>query len=118
MEKLKQLIQALNGKHLEDIIVLDMKTQSSLYDFMVISTAKNDKIIAAVLRELKDLDATAEFKLKYIEGHNSREWVLADFGDIIVHVFNEEMRVKYNLERLWKDANKVEITGFLNHDLQ
>jgi len=113
MDKLKKLVRALDDKHLEQIVALDMRNHSALYDFMVISTAKNDRIISGVLRELKDLDAEPEFTLKYIEGHNGGEWVLADFGDIVVHVFNEEMRGRYNLEKLWGDANRIDVQGLL-----
>jgi len=114
LNKLKKLVMALDSKHLEDIVALDMRNHSPLYDFMVISTAKNDRIIAGVLRELKDLDADPEFTLKYIEGHHGGEWVLADFGDIVVHVFNEEMRVRYNLEKLWGDADRVAMEKLLD----
>jgi len=114
MEKLKKLVVALDDKHLEDIIILNMKNHSPLYDFTVIGTAKNDRITAGILREIKDLNAESEFKLKYIEGHDTGEWVLADFGDIIVHVFNEEMRTKYNLEKLWGDADRVDASEILN----
>ena len=113
MDKLKKLVKALDEKHLEQIVALDMRNHSALYDFMVISTAKNDRIISGVLRELKDLDAEPEFSLKYIEGHNGGEWVLADFGDMVVHVFNEEMRGRYNLEKLWGDADRVNVEGLL-----
>jgi len=113
MEKLQKLIVALDDKHLEEIVALDMRLHSALYDFMVISTAKNERIISAVLRELKDLDAEPEFDLKFIEGHNGNEWVLADFGDIVVHVFNDEMRTKYNLEKLWGDANRIDVAEML-----
>lgn len=114
LDKLKKLVVALDSKHLEDIVVLDMKNHTSWYDFMVVTTAKNERIISGVLRELKDLDAEPEFNLKYIEGHHGGEWVLADFGDIIVHVFNAEMRVKYNLERLWRDADQVTVSELLD----
>jgi ribosome-associated protein len=114
MDKLKKLVTALDSKHLEDIVALDMRNHSALYDFMVLTTAKNERIISGVLRELKDFDAEPEFDLKYIEGHSGGEWVLADFGDIVVHVFNEEMRVKYNLEKLWKDANRVAISELID----
>ena len=113
MDKLKKLVIALDSKHLEEIVVLDMRLHSALYDFMVISTAKNERIISGVLRELKDLDAEPEFDLKYIEGHHGGEWVLADFKDIVVHVFNEEMRGRYNLEKLWGDANRVDLAELL-----
>ncbi|MCL1989583.1 MAG: ribosome silencing factor [Defluviitaleaceae bacterium] len=114
MEKLKKLIVALDSKHLTDMVVLDMRKHSALYDFMVISTAKNERIIAGVLRELKDLDADPTFSLKYIEGHRNGQWVLADFGDIVVHVFNEEMRTKYHLEKLWGDAERVDFSAWLS----
>ena len=114
MEKFEKLITALADKHLEDIIALDMRNHTPLYDFMIIATAKNERIIAGVLRELKDLGAKPEFNLKYIEGHHTGEWVLADFGQMIVHVFNEETRIKYNLEKLWKDANQVAIGELIN----
>ena len=114
MEKLQKLAVVLDGAHLEDITILDMRKHSPLYDFMVISTAKNDRIITGVLRELKDLTAEVEFDLKFIEGHHGGEWVLADFGDIIVHVFNEEMRVRYQLDKLWGDAKRIGISELLD----
>ena len=113
LNKLKKLVKALDDKHLDEIVVLDMRSHSALYDFMVISTAKNDRIISGVLRELKDLNADPDFTLKYIEGHHGGEWVLADFGDIVVHVFNEEMRGRYNLEKLWGDAERIDVLGLL-----
>jgi len=113
MEKLKKLMMTLDEKHLADIMVLDMRLHSALYDFTVITTAKNDRIISGVLRALKDLTAEADFDLKYIEGHHGGEWVLADFGDVVVHVFNQEMRTKYQLEKLWKDAPQVDISQWI-----
>lgn len=114
MEKLKKLVVALDDKHLEDMVVLDMRNHSALYDFMVITTAKNERIISGVLRELKDVGAQPGFELKYIEGHHGAEWVLADFGDTVVHVFNEEMRAKYQLEKLWGDAPRLPLAEVLN----
>jgi len=114
MEKIKKLVTALDSKHLEDIIILDMRKHSPLYDFMVISTAKNDRIITGALRELKDLTIEREFDLKFIEGHHGGEWVLADFGDIIVHVFNEEMRTRYQLDKLWGDAKRIDVSELLS----
>ena len=113
LENLKKLIIALDSKHLEDILALDMRKHSSLYDFMVVSTAKNERIISGVMRELKDLDQLPDFKLKFIEGRNGGEWVLGDFGDTIVHVFNEEMRGHYNFEKLWKDADRLDVAEML-----
>ena len=113
MEKLKKLVAVLDATHVADIVVIDMRQSSPLYDFMVVTTARNERIIAAVLRELKDLGAEDEFTLKFIEGHTGGEWVLADFGDIIVHVFSEEMRTRYHLEKLWGDAQQIALSELL-----
>jgi len=114
IEKLEKLVRALDDKHVEKMIVLDMRKHSSLYDFMVVSTGKNDRIIAGALRELKDLNGEDGFTLKYIEGHGGGEWVLADFGDIVVHVFNEDMRQRVHIEKLWGDAKRIDLSGWLN----
>ena len=114
MEKLQTLVKALDSKHVADMVAIDMRKHASLYDFMIISTARNERIISGVLRELKDLGQTENFNLKFIEGHQGAEWVLADFGDMVVHVFNEEMRAKYQLDKLWGDASRVDIKAWLN----
>jgi len=114
MEKLKKLINALNDKHASDMVAINMQTHSPLYDFMVVTTAKNPRIISGILRELKDLGQEPEFDLKFIEGHTGGEWVLADFGDMVVHVFTEEMRLRYNLEKLWGDANRVDVEALID----
>jgi len=117
MEKLQTLVKALDSKHATDMVVIDMRKHAALYEFMVISTARNERIISGILRELKDLGQTDEFNLKFIEGHQGAEWVLADFGDIIVHVFNEYMREKYQLDKLWGDAQRINIKEWLNDEL-
>ena len=113
MERLTKLVQALDSKHVTDLVVIDMRKHSPLYDFMIVSTAPNPRIISGVLTELKAISKEPNFELKFIEGHNSGEWVLADFKHVIVHVFTQEMRDKYNLERLWKDADRISTEGMI-----
>ena len=113
MEGLNLLVSALDGKHVSDIVVMDMAGYSADYDYMIVTTARNERIISGVLRELKDLDGQADLSLKFIEGANSGEWVVADFGGYVVHVFSEEMRVKYNLEKLWASVSRVDVSELL-----
>ena len=113
MENLKHLIKALDEKHAEDIVILDMEKFSPLYDYMVITTAKNDRLADGIVRELKDLAQEKDFNLKQIEGQSHGQWVLADFGRIVVHVFTPETRVEYNLEKLWRDVPRIEAERLL-----
>ncbi|BEH91045.1 MAG: ribosome silencing factor [Turicibacter sp.] len=114
MEILAKFVKALDDKHADDIVVLDMKNHSPIYDYMIITTAKNDRLAQGIIRELKDLEGISELSLKHIEGAHHAEWVLADFGTIIVHVFTPETRLEYNLEKLWADVPRVNLEGMLN----
>jgi len=114
LENLKRLVKALDDKHAEEIMVLDMQKHSPIYDYMVITTAKNDRLAAGILRELKDMATETGLVLKRIEGANHGQWVLADFERIIVHVFTPETRMEYNLEKLWGDVPRIPIAGLLS----
>jgi len=114
LEKLKILVKALDEKHATEITVLDMQKHSPIYDYMVISTAKNDRVAAGILRELKDVASQSGLVLKRIEGAEHGQWVLADFERIVVHVFTPETRMEYNLEKLWRDVPRVSVEGLLN----
>ena len=113
LENLTTIVKALDAKHAEDIVVLDMQQFSPLYDYMVITTAKNDRLAAGILRELKDLEAETGLELKRIEGAHAAQWILADFGRVIVHVFTPETRLEYNLEKLWRDVPRLDVEGML-----
>ena len=113
MEMLKTIVKALDAKHAEDIVVLDMKSHSPIYDYMVITTAKNDRLAAGIVREIKDVAQDHDYDLKRIEGVGKSEWVLADLGVVVVHMFTEEARMEYNLEKLWRDLPKVSVEELL-----
>ena len=113
MENLKKIVKALEGKHADEITVLDMQKHSPIYDYMVITTARNDRLAAGILRELKDLAADSDLVLKRIEGAVHGQWILADFERIIVHVFTPETRMEYNLEKLWGDVPRVAVERLL-----
>ena len=91
-----------------DIVVLDMRGITPLYDFFVIATGNSRRQIHTLAEEI-DASMRAEGDRRLaIEGYESSKWVVQDYGDIVVHVFEPETREYYNLEDLWADAGRVD----------
>lgn len=109
-----ELVKVLDSKKAEDIRLLHTTEQTSLADYMVICTANSTTQIKtlseACEEELKKLGEPP----KNIEGRRGNTWVLLDFYSVIVHVFNQEARDFYDLERLWGDAESVDISDFIS----
>jgi ribosome-associated protein len=91
-----------------DIVVLDMRAITPLYDFFVLATGASRRQIHNIAEEL-DAQMTAEGEARLgIEGYESGRWVVQDYGDIVVHLFDQETRGYYGLDDLWADATKIE----------
>ncbi|MGN1318159.1 MAG: ribosome silencing factor [Lachnospirales bacterium] len=103
----KAAYKALDDKMAVDIKVLDIKGVSSLADYFVIASGNNPNQLRAMADEVDEQLFKAGFRLKHSEGMNSKNWILMDFGDIVVHLFNKEDRGFYNIERIWGDAKEV-----------
>ena len=89
--------------------MLDLREITSFADYFIICTGSNARQIQAICDEVGKQLAEAGEKPSSIEGFQNAEWVLADYGDYILHVFSEIARDYYDLERLWRDATKVPI---------
>lgn len=99
---------AADEKKGEDIQVLDLTGLSDVCDFFVIATGSNKRLVDAIVDEVEERVAKACGEHPFsIEGRDEREWVLMDYGSIIVHVFTPEARDYYRLEKLWGDAPVV-----------
>jgi ribosome-associated protein len=103
-------VRAAEAKQATDIVVLDLTAITSFADFFVICTGANHKQVQAIsdevgLRLKKELGELPT----NIEGYSQAEWVLADYGDLLIHVFSEQSREYYSLARLWRGARQVEI---------
>ncbi|MFO7315629.1 MAG: ribosome silencing factor [Bacilli bacterium] len=110
MADLLQLVyKALDDKHAEDIVVLNMKNISLLADYFIICHGNSDRQIQAIAREVKEKAEEHGFDVKRVEGYDNARWVLIDLGDVVVHIFNKDERQFYNLERLWGDAPQIEV---------
>ncbi len=98
---------ALDDKKAEDISVIDISEVSVLADYFIIAGGNNTSQIQALADSVEEKLGKAGYPLKQIEGYQSANWVLLDFGDIIVHIFDRENRLFYDLERIWRDGKKV-----------
>ena len=95
---------ALNDKKGEDIKIIDITGISVLADYFIIANGNSDSQVNALVDNVEEELHKAGYSLKQREGQASGSWVLLDFGDIIVHVFDKENRLFYDLERIWKDG--------------
>lgn len=105
----KIAIQALEEKKAEDIKVIDISEVSVLADYFIIAGGNNSNQIQALCNNVEELLGKKGYTVKQIEGYDTANWVLMDFGDLIVHIFDKENRLLYDLERIWRDGKIVEI---------
>jgi ribosome-associated protein len=100
---------AADSKQGEDLVALDVSGPLPLTDVFLLVTGRNERNVLAIAAEIED--KLIEFGAKPLrrEGRQEGRWVLLDFGDIVVHVFHEEDRMYYSLERLWKDCPAIPI---------
>mgnify|MGYP001240918794 CR=1 FL=1 len=95
------LLEVLENLKAKDLIVLDVSTISSITDKMVIATGTSDRQIRAMHDALMIISKQLEIPVIGVEGKESYDWVLVDFGDVIIHLMREEARDFYDLEKLW-----------------
>lgn len=93
----------------EDLLVLDLRGRSDVCDFYVICTGNSDNQVTALAKHVYNALAAAGVKAKGVEGMNDGRWALLDFFDVVVHVFKNDARTYFNLERLWGDAARLEV---------
>jgi ribosome-associated protein len=103
-------VRAAEDKQATDIKVLDLTGITAFADYFVICTGSNSKQVQAISDEVGlQLKHQARELPNSLEGYNQAEWVLADYGDLLVHIFSPKSREYYDLERLWRAAKHLEI---------
>jgi ribosome-associated protein len=100
---------AADSKQGEDLVALDVSGPLPLTDVFLLVTGRNERNVVAIAGEIEDKMIEAGAKPLRREGRQEGRWILLDFGDIVVHVFHEEDRMYYSLERLWKDCPAIPI---------
>ena len=111
-EMAKLAIKALEDKKGEDIHVIDIREVSVLADYFLIASGSNVKQVQAMADSVEEVLGRAGVPLRQIEGYQNANWILMDYGDIIVHVFCREDRLFYDLERIWRDGKIMDAKEF------
>ena len=99
--------EALEDKKALDIKVIDISHVSVLADYFIIASGSNRNQVQALVDNAQEELHKAGFDAKQVEGYNSANWILLDYNDIIIHVFDEENRLFYDLERIWRDGKTI-----------
>jgi ribosome-associated protein len=100
---------AADSKGGEDLVALDVSEPLPLVDIFLLVTGRSERNVAAIADEIEEKLLEAGHKRLRREGQQESRWILLDFGDLVVHVFHEQERVYYGLERLWKDCPVVPV---------
>ncbi len=99
--------EAASDKKAADLVVMEVTGQMVVTDYFVIATGGTDRQVRTIAEEVEDRLRDAGLRVKGREGESEAKWVLLDFGDVVVHVFQPAEREFYRLERLWSDAPRV-----------
>lgn len=104
----KAAIEALEDKKAEDIKVIDISEISVLADYFIIASGSNKSQIQAMIDHVEEKLGRLGYERKQIEGYDTANWILMDYKDVIIHVFDKENRLFYDLERIWRDGRMIE----------
>lgn len=105
--------KALDEKKALDIKVIDIHEVSVIADYFVIASGSNLNQVQAMVDNVEEQLGRAGYEPKQVEGTRGSNWILMDYGDLIIHVFDEENRLFYDLERIWRDGKEVDAEEFL-----
>ena len=110
-ELLKTAVAAIEDKKGVDTVVLNISGITVIADYFIIASAENDRQLEALAENVKDALGRSGFECKSVEGFKRSGWVLFDYGDVIIHLFNRETRSFYDLERMYRDAKRVDLSA-------
>ena len=106
---LQLAVDAMADKKAEDIRAIDISEVSVVADYFLIGGGTNRSQIQAICDNVEEKLTRAGYPVKQIEGYDTANWILMDFGDLIVHIFDKENRLLYDLERLWRDGREIRL---------
>lgn len=106
-ETVKLAYQALEDKKASDITIIDISSLSVVADYFIIASADNIRQTGALADNVEEVLGRSGILPKQIEGRSTGNWILMDYYDVIIHVFDKENRLFYDIERIWKDGRKI-----------
>jgi ribosome-associated protein len=109
-ENVKLALRCASDKKAFDMVAIDLREIASFTEFFIIASGANSRQVQAIADEITEqLKEQLNSRVVRVEGYQTGEWVLLDYGDFVVHIFEAKAREFYDLERLWRDAKRVEI---------
>jgi ribosome-associated protein len=109
--QIDRAIAAAEDKKAVNLVVLDLRKAAGFTDFFLIASGTNTRQVRAIADGVMEALAGEGVKPAHVEGYDRSEWILLDYFDFIVHVFAPETRVFYSLERLWGNAERIEVAA-------
>lgn len=107
-EMVKLAYKALSDKKGEDIKIIDIQSVSVLADYFIIADGSNSNQVQAMADNVEEMLGKEGCECKQIEGYQNANWILMDYRDVVIHIFDEENRLFYDLERIWRDGSLIE----------
>ena len=108
-ERLLTALKAASDKKALNLIVLDLVEVASFTDFFLITSGTNTRQVQAISDGIEEELRKNGTRPSRIEGYNTAEWILMDYGDFVIHIFEQKAREFYDLERLWRDARRIQL---------
>jgi ribosome-associated protein len=109
--EIETAVHAVEDKKAIDVAVLDLRKAAGFTDYFVICSGTNPRQIRAIADAVTDSLAADGVRPAHVEGYDRSEWILLDYFDFVVHIFAQETRVFYGLERLWGSAERIELAA-------
>ncbi|HEY1402966.1 MAG TPA: ribosome silencing factor [Pyrinomonadaceae bacterium] len=114
--RIESALHAASDKKAHDLIVLDLRPVATFTDYFLIASGTNARQVQAIADEITERLKREGTRAERIEGYKTAEWVLVDYGDFIVHIFEDKARRFYDLERLWREGVRVPLPAGLQPD--
>ena len=108
--EIAKAVKAALDKKAMDVVVLDLRHTPAFTDFFLLCSGQNTRQVQAIADSIEDALRAVKIKPAHVEGYKRAEWILMDFFTFIVHVFTPQTRDFYSLERLWGDAERIEVS--------
>lgn len=114
-QALVAVLEGIESKKAQDLVLLDISEVSSFTDYFILCTGASERQNRAIADAVEEKAKEKDISPAHIEGYQNAEWILMDFLDFVVHIFSQASRNFYDLERLWRDGKRVDLTAISRH---
>jgi ribosome-associated protein len=112
-DALKIAARAADDKKAHDLVALDISGISSFTNYFLLCTGDSSRQLQAIADAVEEQLKAIGIRPSHVEGYRNAEWILLDYADLVVHIFSKEARIYYDLERLWRDGKKLDVSALI-----